>query len=94
MRSGKVDFSVSAGNQVKASRILQKMRQEPLPIQERPLREEEEKHPPKLPLPSMAHLPALLNGANTFGTTPSPVLAGNTSNADFIARSKGISLSR
>merc|ERR1711988_1232254 len=62
MRSGKVDHSVSTGNQSKAARILQKMREPAAPTTEEDVKEmPEEGPPPKLALPPAVNIAALLH---------------------------------
>jgi len=62
MRSGKVDMSVSNGNQGKASNILQRMREPAAPVtEERHMEMEGEGPPPKLSLPPTLHIAALLH---------------------------------
>jgi len=62
MRSGKVDLSVTAGNQSKAARILQKMREPAAPVTEENAEEmEEDGPPPKLALPPTLHIAAFLH---------------------------------
>jgi len=87
MRSGKVDLSVSAGNQGKASRILQKMREPAPPTTEPPIREEvEEGLPPKLALPPTNHIAALLNDAANANAAVSTLAIANTA-ANFASGS-------
>jgi len=71
MRSGKVDLSVSAANQSKATRILQRMREPAAPVNEETAKEMEDDGPlPKLSLPPAPHILALLDEATAASAAP------------------------
>lgn len=80
MRSGKVDLSVSASNQNKASRILQSMREPAAPVTEEDKKDwDEARIPPKLSLPPTLHISHMLQEpAAPVSGAPATAIGGVT----------------